>query len=340
MQSYQKNYLGIDISKPYFDASLLIVVEHQKQEMKTSRFSNDPKGLKSFNKWLKENRVSKDENTICVIENTGVYHRLLWQYCSNNNINIHIGNATHMKWSFGIARGKNDVIDSKRICQYANKFADEIKATPELNPVFMKLKDLMTARTKLLEQKNSIKIYLNELKLSNDKSTQKVMEQSFKSSIAGIQKSILYIEEEINKVMVQDKHIEQNYNLIITVPGVGKYTALYILCCTNNFATKISGKQLASYAGVVPFEHSSGISVRGGNHVHKMANKELKSLLHMCAITSIKYYPEFKTYFERKKSEGKNGMSVLNAIKNKIVLRIVAVVNNQKPYVNNYISAA
>ncbi len=340
MQKYQKNYVGIDVSKPYFDASLLMVIEHEKQELKTARFSNNVEGLKSFQKWLKENKVSMDNHTLCVMENTGVYHRLLWQFCGDNHITIHIGNATHMKWSFGIARGKNDVIDSKRICQYAFKHADELKATPILNPVFLKLKDLMTARTKLLEQKNSIKKYLNELKLSNDKGTQKILERSFKASLEGIKKSILLMEKEIDKIVAEDEKIQHNYNLMTTVPGIGKFTALYILCCTNNFATKISGKQLASYAGVVPFEHSSGISVRGGNHVHKMANKELKKLLHLCAISSIKYYPEFRTYFDRKKVEGKNGMSVLNAIKNKIVLRVVAVVNNQRAYVNNYHQAA
>ena len=56
---------------------------------------------------------------------------------------------------------------------------------------------------------------------------------------------------------------------------------------------------------------------------------------HRCALTAIKYYPEFKQYFERKKAEGKNGMVVLNAIRNKLVLRVVAVVNNQQTYVNN-----
>jgi transposase len=340
MQMYQKNYVGIDVSKPHFDASLLIVMEHEKQDMKTIRFSNDSEGLKSFLKWLKEHRVSMDKQTLCVLENTGVYHRLLWQFCGNNNIPIHIGNAAHMKWSFGITRGKNDVIDSKRICHYAYKHADELKDTPALNPVFLQLKDLMTGRTKLLDQKNSIKTYLNELKLSNDKATQKILAQSFKASIEGIKKSIIQIENEINKLIIQDEKLNQNFKLVTTVPGVGKFTALYILCSTNNFATKISGKQLASYAGVVPFEHSSGISIKGGNHVHKMANKELKKLLHMCALSAIKYYPEFKTYFDRKKAEGKNGMSVLNAIKNKIVIRVAAVVNNQKPYVDNYSQAA
>lgn len=71
-----------------------------------------------------------------------------------------------------------------------------------------------------------------------------------------------------------------------------------------------------------------------------MANKELKKMLHLCALTAIQHSPEFKQYYERKKAEGKNSMSVLNAIRNKIVLRAVAVVNNQKKYVPNYQKAA
>ena len=38
MQKEQKNYVGIDVSKTYFDASLLTVAELQKQPMKTERF--------------------------------------------------------------------------------------------------------------------------------------------------------------------------------------------------------------------------------------------------------------------------------------------------------------
>ena len=71
-----------------------------------------------------------------------------------------------------------------------------------------------------------------------------------------------------------------------------------------------------------------------------MANKDLKKALHLCALTVIQYYPEFKQYYERKKAEGKHSMSVLNAIRNKIILRVVAVVNKQQPYVDNTKKAA
>jgi len=335
MQKYQKNYVGIDVSKPYFDASLMVVIDYQKQEVKSERFLNTGVGLKSFLKWLVKSKVSLDNNTLIVIENTGVYHRLIWKFCSDHGLALHIGNATHIKWSFGIARGKNDVIDSKRLCNYAFSHSDELQATPALNLIFLKLKDFMSSRTKMIKQLTSTKNFLKELKLSNDKSTQKILEQSFKASLDGIKKSIKAIEIQIENILT-DPLIKKKYDLITTVPGIGRYTALYIICCTNNFATKITGKQLASYAGVVPFEHSSGISVKGKNRVHKMANKDLKKLLHLCALSAIKYYPEFKDYYDRKKEEGKNAMTVLNAIRNKIILRVVAVINSEKPYVNNY----
>jgi len=330
------HFMGIDVSKPYFDVSLLSVVNHQKNALQTERFSNDIAGLKMYQKWLKGYKVSFDDNTILVIENTGIYHRLIWGFCSSKNIPIHIGNAAHIKWSFGIARGKNDKIDSIRLCQYAHKHYDELKATPVLNPVLMQLKDLMTSRTKLLNQVNSNKTYLKELKNVSDKTVQSTLEKAYKNAIEGIQKSMANIEALIEQIIDQNEAIKINYDLLKTVPGIGHLTAIYFICCTNNFINKPSGKQLACYAGVVPFEHSSGISIKGRSRVHKMANKDLKKMLHLCSLTAIQYYPEFKDYYNRKKTEGKHSMSILNAIRNKIVLRAAAVVSKQQPYVNNY----
>jgi transposase len=334
-------FLGIDVSKLWFDISLMAVINYQKQSMFTKRFDNTNEGLAMLKKWLKAQKVTFDENTLLVIENTGIYHRLLWKFFSENNIPIHIGNAAHIKKSFGIARGKNDKIDSQRLCSYAYKNDDELKATSTLNPVFLSLKDLITSRTRLKTQLGANRTYLKELKNINDKATQKMLEKVYKMAITGLQKSIdEIIEKQIALIIKSDESINANYKLLLSVPGIGPVTATYILCCTNNFAGKVSGKQLACYAGVVPFSDTSGKSLKGRNKVHKMANKELKSLLHMCALSAIKCYPEFRDYYDRKLKEGKHPNSVLNAICNKIVLRVVAVVNNQKDYVENYKKAA
>lgn len=332
--------MGIDVSKSWFDISLMLVVNHQKQPMQTARFNNTAEGIKLWHQWLKEQKVPFNKNSLLVIENTGVYHRLIWRFCSKHDLPLYIGNAAHIKWSLGITRGKNDVVDSQRLCSYACKEADDLKTTPVLNIVFMQLKDLMTARTKLLTQLRSTQVYLKELKLSNDANVQKVLEKAHKAAIEGLKNSIQLIEIEMQSIISNDEAIKINYNLLLSVPGIGTFTAMYLICCTNNFNGKVTGKQLASYAGVVPFGNTSGSSIKGKNKVHKMANKDLKKLLHLCALTTIRYYPEFKDYYERKKAEGKHAMCILNAIRNKIVLRAVAVVNSREVYVDNYKKAA
>lgn len=329
-------FLGIDVSKLWFDISLLVVIDFQKQPMITERFNNTKEGLALLKKWLKAHKVKFDNDTLVVIENTGIYHRLLWKFFSDNNIPIHIGNAAHIKKSFGIARGKNDKIDSQRLCSFAYKNEDELKASSALDPVFLNLRDLITSRTRLKAQLGANRAYLKELKSINDKATQKIMEEAYKMAITGLQESIDEIEKQITAIIKSDQSISDNYKLLLSVPGIGPVIATYILYCTNNFAGKVTGKQLGCYAGVVPFSDTSGSSLNGRNKVHKMSNKELKSLLHMGALSAIQYYQEFRDYYDRKINEGKHPNSVLNAICNKILLRAAAVVNNQKKYVDNY----
>lgn len=332
----QKSCLGIDVSKLSFDVSLIVVLNGQKQPMVISKFDNDAVGLKSFKVWLDEHQVSFDANSLLVIENTGIYHRLIWNFCSTHLLPIFIGNAADLKWSFGIARGKNDKVDSMRLCEYAFKNYEDIKPTTSLNKVLITLKDLLSNRSKLLKQKNAIMQTLNELKRSNDKITQSLMEKLNKAALDGLKKSIIQIEAEMLKMVKQDESILTNYNRMLSVPGIGKITATFIICCTNNFVIKVTGKQLSNYAGVVPFENTSGTSVKRKSRVHFMANKELKTLLTMGALSAIQAYPEFKDYYERKMKEGKKHLQVLNAIKNKMLLRVASVVNQQKDYVNNY----
>lgn len=340
MQTKKEFFIGVDVSKSWIDLSLMAVIDGVKQGMISDKFNNDREGFKLVGQWLKNHSVPFNDRTLVVIENTGVYHRLIWEFCTAKGLSLHIGNAAGIKWSLGITRGKNDVTDSQRLCNYCYRHADELKATPALDPAILQLKDLMTARARLITQINSTKVYLRELKLSNSKALQNAMEKAHKAALDGMKKSLDLIEQQIKQIVTEHSAINKNYQLLISVPGIGHVTAIYMICCTTNFASKISGKQLASYAGVVPFENQSGSSIRGRNKVHKMANKTLKKLLHMGARSIANHHPEFKQYYERKLKEGKHDLSIINAIKNKIVLRGAAVINNQRKYVDNYKKAS
>ena len=118
-----------------------------------------------------------------------------------------------------------------------------------------------------------------------------------------------------------------------SVTGVGRITALYLMTATDLFTKCRNPKQLASYCGVVPFQYTSGKSIKKQPRVHFMANKKLKSLLHLCALSAARYDQGLKLYFERKVEQGKNPMLVLNNVRNKLVHRIYAVVKRDSPYI-------
>ncbi|WP_299897690.1 IS110 family transposase, partial [uncultured Aquimarina sp.] len=111
-----------------------------------------------------------------------------------------------------------------------------------------------------------------------------------------------------------------------------KITALYLAIFTNMFTRYQNAKQLACYCGVVPFEHTSGTSIRKRSKVHHMANKTLKKQLHLCALSAIQYDLELKNYYNRKVEEGKSKMLVINNVRNKLVHRVCAVIKRQQPY--------
>jgi transposase len=97
---------------------------------------------------------------------------------------------------------------------------------------------------------------------------------------------------------------------------------------------------LACYAGVAPFPYQSGTSIKGRTKVHPLADKKLKSLLNMCAISAIRHDKEIKTYYERKAAEGKNKMLIINNVKCKLLARVFAVINRKTPFINTFKFAA
>ena len=61
-----------------------------------------------------------------------------------------------------------------------------------------------------------------------------------------------------------------------------------------------------------------------------LANKKIKSLLDLCVKVDIQYNPEMKAFYKRRATEGKNKMSTINIIRNKLLSRIFTVVNRKR----------
>lgn len=323
-----KHFLGVDVSKEYFDA--VVILDRNKEKSIHSQFVNDYKGIKSLCKWLKE-QGSTFENTLVCLEHTGMYGKLIIKCLTIEKFSLWVEMSLKIIRSIGVQRGKNDKVDAQRIAFYAMKNVEEAVIFNAPRMEINKMRNLLSLREKLVATKASLLRNVKELR-AFDLEVARLSEKLQKSTIKGIDLDLKNIEKQLDKTINDDENISRIFTLVTSVIGIGKVTALFLICFTNEFTMYTTPRQLACYAGVVPFEHTSGKSIRSKPKVHYVANKKLKKQLHMCALSAITSDPELKNYFNRKLEEGKNKMLIINNVRNKLVHRVCACVRENKMF--------
>lgn len=321
------NFIGIDISKSTYDVAII----NHSGKTNSYVFENTNKGIKAFLRILKNQKIETDETLICM-EHTGIYGKLIIARLTEIKANICVEMSLKIIRSSGVQRGKSDKIDAIKIAQYAKKYISEIELYKPISEVLDKIRTLISIREHLVKSKMRISQYPNELKDYNS-SLAKLAQKNIKKTIKTFNDEIKRIEQEIKALIITDDELSKILALATSVTGIGLFTALDLIIYTNLFTRCENPKQLACYCGVVPFEHTSGSSIRKKPKVHHMANKKLKKQLYLCALSALNYDPEIKAYYNRKVNEGKPKMLVINNIKNKLIHRVCAVIRKQQPYV-------
>lgn len=320
-------FFGVDISKKTVDITYII-----NEEMSHRQFTNDPEGMQQLLQWLKELNISFEQTLFCM-ETTGLYCFPLTQFLTTNEIDTWIEHAVQIKRATVLDRGKNDKVDSKRIAVYATKNLDRLRLWKPMNTTLQKIKHLASLRERLVDTKKKLTTPIKEFEDMGNTVMAKLLNKTIKNSLAALDKDLKNTEAKIIEIINEDENLKQLYKLITSVVGIGFVTAVNLMVYTNGFTVMKDARKLACYCGVAPFEYSSGSSIKGRTKVHFMANKKLKCNLHMASLSAVKLDADLKIYYERKVAEGKSKLSVLNAVKNKLLARVIAVVNKQELYV-------
>jgi transposase len=235
--------------------------------------------------------------------------------------------------SIGIQREKNDILDAIRIAEYAQKNFGALKFWTAQRACIEKLRALRSTRKKLLKMRAMIQNTKTVESYFLSASARKNIGQYTHASFEAIKSDIKTIEAEMEEIVDHDDQLRELVDLITSVPHVGKVIAIEMVILTNEFKDISCPKQFSSFCGIAPFARSSGTSLNSKPKISSIGNKEMKSILHLAAMGSARPgQSSFKTYYARKVAEGKNKMSVLNAVRNKLVRVIFACVRDKKPY--------
>lgn len=320
--------VGCDISKAYFDVSYWL----NGQPVYLGRFDNQIKGFKKMICELKEKTGFKPTTWLICFENTGVYSKPLLEWSFSQQIPCREENALRIKRSAGIRRGKDDKMDSKMICKYAYEKRDTLEPSSLPNPKITQLKKLLSRRTLLIKQKTALSNSLKEQKSIIDSTLYKSLKSQNEELIQLYNDQIRQIEHAIKEMMKSDEELIKNDNLAQSVVGIGPVTSAFIIAFTENFTCFTDGRPFASFCGVAPFPNESGTQ-SGPSKVSHIANKKIKALLTNGALAAIQHDPQIRAYFQKKTVEGKHEGVVYNAIKNKLIHRVFAVIRRGTPYV-------
>ncbi|HEV7330921.1 MAG TPA: IS110 family transposase [Flavisolibacter sp.] len=324
-----KHYIGVDVSKHTLDFTLLNGGDFLLHE----RIKNSKADIRLLLKKMMTTYRAGGKRTLFCVECTGTYATVLIDELVRRKVPLWLESPLQIRLSLGLQRGKSDKLDSLRIAQYAYTYRNNRKLWNQPRLIIEHLKQLRSLRERLLVTYYQLRSETKETKGYIHQAITSSVLQHCQASLDAITSDLANVNKTVLGVITADERLNQLYQWITSVGGVGNVLATELLITTNEFKNFTSPKKFACHCGIAPFRYTSGTSTQSKARVSKRANKRMKYLLHMAAMAAIRYEGDYKRYYERRTKQGLNRMSVLNAVRNKIVRRVFACVREQRFYI-------
>jgi transposase len=120
---------------------------------------------------------------------------------------------------------------------------------------------------------------------------------------------------------------------ITSIPGIALATGAAILSEIGDVSRFDHEEKLIAYAGIDATVYQSGQFQASETHMSKRGSPYLRHALWQAASMTILSDEELKSYYQRKRSEGKSHGTALGAVCRKLLVRIYVVLKQQRPYI-------
>lgn len=291
-------YVGIDVAKQ----NLLVIKEG---DTKASTFKNNVSGHKQLIK-----KVSSLTDSYCfVVEATGGYELALVESALEAGIAIAVVHPYHVR-AFANSQGmkaKTDPIDAALIMRFAQ--VSNPRRFTRNDQGLHELRSLLEHRHNLIAERVRCE---NRLETAV-----KLVRKHIRKQLTFIKKQITIIDVEIQSFTETTESIKKAQNKLEQIKGIGPVVSRSILAYLPEVG-KITDKEVASLAGVAPFNRDSGkqqkrMRIQGGR-------AQLRSVLYMAATVAARFNPILKSFYERLRSKGKPAKVALVAVMRKLIV--------------------
>ncbi|MDE6644302.1 MAG: IS110 family transposase [Muribaculaceae bacterium] len=265
-----------------------------------------------------------------VAEHTGVYGDLLLKLADIRGISISYVSGYEIRHSTGLVRGKSDPIDAARIREYGERYKDKLEDTHFPSETMYELKELYATRRLLVQQRKQLQAMLKGDDHRPDKS---VTAQNIKQEMMHqLSAQIIALENKMEELIDNDEELSKTAAITRSVPGIGAVTTTELIIKTDNFKRVSTAKKCATLAGIAPFPNSTGKSDKG-SHISHMGDRQLKTLLFLCARSAVVHFEKMRIYKMKKYDvEHKHMFVVLNNVANRLLKILYSLIKKGEMY--------
>ncbi|MDD2357613.1 MAG: transposase [Thiovulaceae bacterium] len=314
-------YVGIDISKSKFDVCL------KNDSFDTSTFLAFPNDFKGFNSLLVFLSSSYDLNKLYLgFESTSTYMIPLQKFLEKKQITYMLVNTISLNHfiKYNNFQNKTDQRDSFYIALYLETFATSQNSS-SISQFRNFYKMYNTSINLLMKMEVQFKGINDSLKYSDERSDLHLTMLSMQKYIKSIRVQIT--DDLIKEIMINIPYYD---NIKSDLVGVGDKTLLSVLPLIFDISDKYTIKQLQSFIGLNPVYTQSGSSVNKRQFISKRGDVQVRKMLYMSALSSIRYNDFLREKYQRLLANGKPKKVALVAISAHIFRAIVSKLNYYK----------
>lgn len=142
----------------------------------------------------------------------------------------------------------------------------------------------------------------------------------------------LYYSQKEALIDRMDILVTENAMNLTQIPGIGAITACTIMGEIGDISNFRRADSLVAYAGINPMVYQSGKYEAKGLSMSKKGSSYLRNAIILVSRLIIQYDEKFKTYYEKKRAEGKSYNVAIGHVSNKLTRVIYHILKYNEPY--------
>ena len=309
MPNDKEHFVGIDISKDWFDVAVL-------GEQRTRQFANTKRGIAELVKWIRTLNPK-----LIVVEATGGYEEGLVLTLFEAGLPVALVSPQRVR-QYARAKGrlaKTDPLDAQLLAEYGKAIQPRL---------FVGKSEERKQLSALVGRRNQLNAMLQAEK-NRLRGQSGVIRNSLEQVIACLATQLHQMDQEIQALLRAHTDLQAQEKLLRSAKSIGPVTAVTLLADLPELG-QLDRQEVAALVGVAPINADTG--KKRGYRKTKGGRPDVRRTLYMATLSGIRFNPVLKPHYEQLRQRGKEKKVAITACMRKMLTILNAMMRDQQPF--------